>query len=929
MVSPESRSSVSPSSKAASAAISKVQRLEERREYEKGIEALQRAVSEEPTNEEVHTSLMRLYAYSERRGEALAQYERLGEILSGRLDAEVGATTQGLRDDIVAGRLQPVQPIATPTEEPSDTGKHNLPTPRTRFVGREHEMLEIKRELVMTRLLTLTGAGGSGKTRLGLEVARDLVGSYPDGVWLVELAPLSEPRLVAQEAAHVLAVQERPGEPLVDTLAEALAGKETLLVLDNCEHLVEEASLLVDSLLASCPRLRVLATSRELLGVPGEVVRTVPPLSVPDAANGESSDGGSIVESLSRYEAIRLFLDRARMRLPDFDLTQENARAVTRVCRTLEGIPLAIELATARIGALAVEQVAQRLEASLDLLKGASRTTNARQQTLRATLDWSHNLLSEVERAFFSRLSVFAGGWTLDAAEAVALGEDVEQGDVLELLSGLVNKSVVVGAVDEVEVRYRMLEPIRQYAREKLEESGKAEAVLQRHALFFLTLAKEAQSRLWGPEEAAWLTRLEVEHDNLRGVLGWALEGRDPSCGLRLAAALSWFWTIRGHLSEGARWLEEALAKGGDAAPYARAGALSGLGHILAAQTDFERAEVCFEDGLALYKELGDQERVADCLGLLGWVAENRLDTARATALYQESLAAARESGNRTSVPNVLNGLAFIAFESGDLERALELWEEALTLARERRNASATSSILREMGHAEFARGNYEQATVFFEEALTSGQKLDNKGIVVLCLLSLGLVATAQGEPHRARTLLKESLSINLELQSTLAIAEDLEGLAGVAEALGQDRRATRLWGAVTALYEKRGRLRSLTEHLLREPMLAVARSRMDEAVWETTFAEGKVMNLQEAVEYAVFEDKASTPTSQAPHQSVDRTQQPALTYREQEVALLVARGLTNRRIALELSISEHTVANHVRKILKKLGLRSRAQISS
>src|SRR5215208_7121295 len=557
MVSPESRSSVSPSSKAASAAISKVQRLEERREYEKGIEALQRAVSEEPTNEEVHTSLMRLYAYSERRGEALAQYERLGEILSGRLDAEVGATTQGLRDDIVAGRLQPVQPIATPTEEPSDTGKHNLPTPRTSFVGREREMLEVKRELVMTRLLTLTGAGGLGKTRLALELAQDLVGVYSDGVWFVELATLTEGALVPQLVAKVLGVQEQPNRRPTDTLVDALKTKEMLLVLDNCEHLVEACASLVDALLAGCPRLKVLATSRESLGVPGETVWVLSSLSVPH------TDRLPETGELTRYDAVRLFVERARLRLPDFDLTSANGRVVAEVCSRLDGMPLAIELATARMGSLAVEEVAQRLEDSLGLLSVGPRTVAPRQRTIRATLEWSHGLLSESEQVLFRRLSVFAGGWTLEAAEAVGSDDGIEKRNILDLLSGLVDKSLVVAEIaQDGTVRYRMLEPVRQFAREQLERSEENYTVRGQHATWYLDLAERAETELKGRGQAAWLARLEEENDNLRAAMAWLLETGELEDAVRLAWALVHFWGFRGHQVEGRRWTEEALAKG-------------------------------------------------------------------------------------------------------------------------------------------------------------------------------------------------------------------------------------------------------------------------------------------------------------------------------------------------------------------------------
>jgi predicted ATPase/DNA-binding SARP family transcriptional activator len=440
---------------------------EERREYGRGIDTLQRTLSEEPTDEEAHAGLMRLYALSGRQQEALSQYKRLRDALCGRLGREPGPTTRALHEQIAAGGFPLPLPLPTalPREGSLDTGKHNLPAPRTSFVGRERQMVEVKRTLAMTRLLTLTGAGGSGKTRLALEIARDLIGTYPDGVWLVELAPLVEGELVPETVAEILGVREQPGRSRLETLLDALRDKEMLLVLDNCEHLIDAAARLADVLLSSCPHVRVLATSREPLGVRGELSWLVPPLSAP------GSQQSPTVEELESYESARLFADRGSRRHPGFALTSENAQAVGQVCARLEGIPLAIELAAARVGMLSSEQILKRLGYSLKLLTGGDRSADHRHQTLRATLDWSYELLEEPEQVVFRRLSVFAGGFTLEAAESVGAGGDIGEEDVLDLLGGLVEKSLVVAEESwQRGARYRLLEPVRQYAREKLEE---------------------------------------------------------------------------------------------------------------------------------------------------------------------------------------------------------------------------------------------------------------------------------------------------------------------------------------------------------------------------------------------------------------------------------------------------------------------------
>jgi len=857
----------------------------ERGEYGPAVEALRRAVAEEPANEEAHAALMRLYALSERPAEALADYERLKEVLSRDFGAEPGATTRRLREEIAAGEFTPHQTgaAASPQEQQApDTSKHNLPAPRDSFVRREQELIEIKRTLTMTRLLTLTGVGGSGKTRLAVEVARDLVGAYPDGVWLVELASLTDGELVPQQAAGAMDAREQPGRSLTDTLVDTLRNKRMLLVLDNCEHLVEAVAGFVNVLLASCPHLRILATSREPLGVAGEALWRVSSLSVPD------TDRLPAAAELTRYDAVHLFLDRARLRLPDFSLTPANDRAVAEVCRKLEGIPLAIELATARMGALALEEVAQRLEDSLGLLTAGPRTAEPRQRTMRATLQWSHGLLSEPERVLFRRLSVFAGGWTLEASEAVG-SDGIEENDVLDLLGRLVEKSLVVAeATEGGGVRYRMLEPVRQYAQEKLKEGGEEEAAQRRHAEYFLAFAEEAEPGLKGAQEGEWLKRLEIEHDNLRAALSWTLEQGKAELALRLGGALGEFWYVRGHYGEGRRWLEAALAQGDTPSASARAKALFQAGYIASGQGDYESSMTFGEESLALYRRLGDRASSATALYTLGVLAIYRNEWERASTLTEDAIALQREMNDRVGVVRSLLILASVALAQHDYERAMALYEESLALA----------------------------------------QEIEDDFAIALSLLIGALASLGQGDHRQTRALSEESFKLSQQLGMPFAIASYLQTAACLAGAEGQPVRSARLWGAAEALVEEVGRILSPGELHVYAPFIDAARSQLDEARWEAALAEGRAMSTDEVVEYALSKEDAATAAPRLPEQqSVEEP--PSLTRREREVAALVAQGYTNRQIATGLFVSERTVETHVANVLRKLNVHSREQITS
>jgi predicted ATPase/DNA-binding CsgD family transcriptional regulator/Tfp pilus assembly protein PilF len=750
-------------------------------------------------------------------------------------------------------------------------------------------------------------------------------------VWLTELAPLSEPGLVPQAVARALGVSEQPGHPLLGTLTEALRDKELLLVLDNCEHLIQATSNLAEALLSSCSRLRILATSREPLGVGGEAVRQVGPLSLP-----ETTKGGLPAGDLMGCAAVRLFVERARATVPDFSLTEGNAGAVVRVCQRLDGIPLAIELAAAQLRALAVEQVAGRLEGSLDLLHSSSRTAEPKQQTLRATLDWSHKLLGEDERALMGRLSVIAGGWTLEAAEQVCSGRGIEQYEVLDLLGGLVDKSfVVAGTASEGAVRYRMLEPIRQYAREKLEVGGGAEEARGRHAAFYLALAEEAGPGLAGTRSAFWIRLLEEEHDNLRAALSWARE-REEGQGLRFGAVLWRFWLAEGYLSEGINWLDAILA-GGEQGPE-RVRALEGLGWLAQYQGDIERANAAYREMLKLSRESDDRGNVATALNSLGTLAVSAGDNEQAKRYLEENLSVLRQLEEEEHAATTLkryhasNLLGILALnEDKDPARATALWKESLALAREAGDALRIGVSLCSLGYAAVLQGDNERATALSEETLAFAREHQEAGeeVVPETLVNLGLAALGQGEYERAISSFDEALAMSQSAGTKASLINALEGMASLAGAREEDPLAARLWGAADAAREVTGIALPPGDRALHEPRLAAARYRLGKAEWEVALTEGQKMSLEEAAEYVFSRAQADPPTTPVPQKP--STGEPArhLSGREWEVAVLVARGLTNRQISAHLGISGRTVGNHVGNILGKLGLRSRTQIAT
>ena len=642
-----------------------------------------------------------------------------------------------------------------------DALPHNLPEQLTSFVGREALLSQVKARLGTVRLLTLTGSGGGGKTRLALQAAADLLEHYPDGVWLVEMAPLSDPALVAPTVAAVLGIREQPGRTVTESLAEYLKPRTLLLILDTCEHLVEGCAPLADALLRTCPSLRILATSRAPLGVAGENIEAIPPLSLPDV--GRLTPGSpEFAAALMRGEATSLFLDRALAVSPSFAVTPGNAAPLLDICRRLDGIPLAIELAAARVKVLSVEQIAARLDDRFRLLADKNRRTDLpHRQTLRAMIDWSFDLLTPPEQTLLRRLSVFAGGWTLEAAEAICSGDgadedEIDEYDVLDLLSQLVDKSLVLPTETHGAARYRLLESVREYAREKRAEvPAEAAPLADKHGEWFANWAENAAALSTGEAQAEWLARTESEHDNLRSALAWSLKQANPEVSLRLTGFLWRFWTVRGYLQEGRHWLALALALPVPEVPTAaRAKALSSAGSLAWSQGDYDAARALLEESLAVRRSLSDTQGIADALNNLGNVAADIGEYAAARELLEESLASMRTLGDSEGIAATVSNLARVAFWSGDFETAQTLFEESLAADQKRGDEWGRANSLCGLALLSVRSGEFEAARQQLTESAALRQTLSDTEGQIECLEAFSALAAAQNQWMQAVTLL-------------------------------------------------------------------------------------------------------------------------------------------------------------------------------
>jgi non-specific serine/threonine protein kinase len=770
-------------------------------------------------------------------------------------------------------------------------------------------------------LLTLTGAAGCGKTRLALCVAAEVSHQYADDVHWVELARLTDPHLIPQVLAKKLNVAEQPGRPLVDRILDMLHDKQLLLVLDNCEHMLSACVQLVETLML-LPGICILTTSREALGVTGEILYPLLPMALPPVSPS--------LDDVSQFDAIQLFAERARAILPNFTLTPNNAALIASICRHLDGIPLAIELASARVNVLTVEQIDARLDDRFGLLSAASHITSSHHRTLRAALDWSHDLLTLPEQTVLRRLSVFAGGCSLATAEAVCAGDGVEREQVLELLSSLVTKSLVVAqTLQRDEARYHLLETIRQYAQEKLIASDEWLAIHDRHLQCFLQLTEETVPKLSSPYQQLWLNWLEGEYDNIRAALTWSLESdlmksNRIEAGLRIAIAIYQFWTIRDYVEEGLTWFERLLAQADERnSPVVRANALAYAAFLAGFRGNASAQMAYGREAAVLAETAGDEGKPA-----LVWALAAQAYGARAAGDYQTEFTISeraiqlnRELGDSYQLGVALSVGSFSAMARGHYDAAHAMLDESLILLREAGNTYRIAMALNFSGDLARCEQNYAQAQTAYEDSISLLRELDAVRDLASALHNLGHTCLHLGDVERAHALFSESLAAQQAQMNTPGMAECLIGFAALAVVFGLPAVGARLLAAAVEIGGQRIAFAWVATRKEYEHYLALARARLTEAEFQAEQAAGDTFSLEQAIEYAQsLSIKLAGP-------SVTRKKRDDLTVREREVAGLIAQGESNGEIADNLVVSKRTVEKHIANILSKLGFTNRAQI--
>ncbi|HLV80367.1 MAG TPA: tetratricopeptide repeat protein [Chthonomonadaceae bacterium] len=810
----------------------------------------------DPFQQGLHRNLMQALAKGGDIGEALETYLRLRARLRREHNADPDPETTRLYQQLRAQARRQAQPRSEPPpDSPAPTPPCHVPVPLTDLLGREQALREIEAHLLTHRLVTLTGTGGAGKTRLAIEVCRRTLDDYPEGAWFVDLSALNAPYRVALEVATTLNVREEQGRNWPQRLSDFLADKRLLLVLDNCEHLVEACAELARTLLQACPHLRVLATSRQKLGLMGEVVWQAPPLPVP------ARDAPHDPEALMEYAAVQLFVERARTVSRSFPWSARHADAVAEICRRLDGLPLAIELAAGLVEILSPQEIALRLEHRFDLLQGADPTRPLRQQTLRAMIDWSYDLLSADERALLRRLSVFRGGWTLQAAEALCKAEAVLEPpsafqlapvEVLHGLRRLVGKSLVLTEGRDGETRYRLLESIREYGVERLREQGEWEDARTRHRAFYVALAERAASELMGLEQARWLECLEADHDNFRLALEVAVEDRlQVVSALRLAGALGQFWQIHGYFGEGRTYLNRLLALVPEGEQRLRAQALLWAGMLAHYQGDAATAQAQAEEALTLWEVLEDVRGTALTLGCLAIIAKERGDLEEAKRLFERSLEGSRVAQDRFRQAWSLGYLGILAANQGDYAAARRYYEESLALRRKLRDIWGIAASLNNLGQLAHQEGDYERACSLLEESLAIRRTLEDRRNIAISLNLLGRIACRQGDLAAAWTQQQESLALCWELRDRRSLAYSLEAIAQLALLQAHSERAIRLFAAASSLRLAIRAPLPPAEQVDYAQCLAQLQAQVGAEAFAAAWAEGLALTLEEAVTLA------------------------------------------------------------------------------
>jgi len=853
-------------------------------EVESAVQYARRLVTLDPLNESAHRQLMQVYSQLGQNNAALKQYQTFEQTLRKEMGLDPQPETRALYKQIRKGDVKQFQ-IGTKRE--IVIPQNNLPQQLTTFIGREQEQTEIIRLIAKNRLVTLTGSGGVGKTRLSLQVAAEAIGYYPDGVWFIELAPLTDSDLIPQNILTALHFGEQAGKTPLQVLEEQLKNKKLILILDNCEHLIEASVKVVHTLLMSAPEIKILATTREALNVEGELVWHVSSLTFPNPKSLPE------IEQLTQYESVRLFIERAALVQSHFNVDQDNASFVCQICARLEGIPLAIELAAARVKALSVDQIAKRLDNRFRLLSGGSRTTLERHQTLRAAIDWSYNLLAVGEKRLLRRLSVFMGGWTLEAAEQVCARQG-SKFDVLNVLSKLIDKSLVIMDGSAGEAHYHLLETTRQYAHEKLIDLAEAEMVHNQHMAYFLALAEKGNNEITGPNQASVIDILDAERDNFRAALEWSVSNQHTEPALQMLGALGWAWDVRGYYNEARSWFEKIRVLPGIAnhpEVYARL-----LNHIGRFAADFDHrpdAESILEESRTIWLSLGSrgEQGLADALCFLGINADNNRDIDKAESFYRQSLELARKCNNQRIIAGSMVFLGNIEYERGNIVPAFNLYKEGLELSQDIGDLFVIAIASAALGYSFFEQGNYEKARPLFDEQLKINEKLQFRFGISGALISLGNLYREQGDYARAEQCFEKSMgvcrdiglkggtSLNLyklglvtlhqnnyssallRFQEYFDFARGFEekvslcrffiGMSAVAGGTNQPERCAKLFGAAQAIFDTFDYRMPQFDRAEFDRHIQIARDLLGNTTFDLHSNEGRTMTIEQAIAYA------------------------------------------------------------------------------